>query len=127
MEDGMDISPLPLSRPSLSGTPVSQSKRMRDDDEQDMFDLAEQVLMRQKTLSSPSDVSAAGGVCGAMRTPCASLASSPNRQPMLRTPLAGGGGSCITPMAGLGEAEGSSIAGRMGLRWASHQRQGPRR
>lgn len=125
MDDGMDISPLPLSRPSLSGTPISQSKRMRDDDEQDMTDLAEQVLMRQKTMS-PSDASAAGGVHGAMRTPCASATSSPNRQPMLRTPLAGG--TCITPMAGLGDAEGStSIAGRMGVRWASHQRQGPRR
>ena len=109
---GMDISPAPmppLGRSRSSGnTPVSHNKRTRDDDGDYMNMIAEQALHRQKLVSPgctprQSPRRDGSGAAGESALPCYG-----------------------TPLAGSAAGEGASQALRLGLRFASHQRQGPR-
>ena len=122
MDDGMDVSPFPSRGPSLSATPVSHSKRPRDCDNDDyMLSLADQVICRQRS-GSPSAMNPLNAV---NRTPCASAHGSPQRA-AVHTPLAGGGAMCTTPCGMAPEGGSATLGMRLGVRWASHQRQGPR-
>ena len=122
MDDGMEVSPFASRGPSLSATPVSQSKRQRDAEDDYHFALADQVLMKPRTHTSP----ALNLFNVIQRTPCASVTCSPQRTGV-HTPVSGGA-MCLTPMGcgGPGGDSSQMLAVRMGVRWASHQRLGPR-
>ena len=92
--------PPPLGRCDSQGNTPMSHKRMRDEVDKILADPP--LLSKQKTLSPP------------------------------RSPIRGGGeapsGSnmCVTPMAGF-VADCETQAQQIGVRWAIHQRQGPRR